>query len=323
MKRLRNLLLSFATLFTISCFYFSFRAGIQPRRSCVNDLELMSRELFDYMSFYLRNKPYPGPLNYTNYIIARRNVKPLLNVEPIIPDFVPVYNDVRAFNYSIQQPECPQSSKTSLFMAVISAPANFEKRKAIRETWLNELQSHLSSQDIELVGFAFVMGHSDVLMVKHQVLRENEINGDILQVDMTDTYYNLTLKLTGLLNWLDTYCSNINFVFKVDDDVYVNSRNLAWFIQQIRENEPSVYCSNNDGRIQRETSKWKISYEDFPWQSYPYYCEGAAIMIDGGAVRRLLASAQTIPYLKFDDIYYTGLVAPKAGISLMMGDRYS
>ena len=44
--------------------------------------------------------------------------------------------------------------------------------------------------------------------------------------DFHDTYLNLTLKTTFLLKWVTARCSNAKFVFKVDDDVFVNPEKL-------------------------------------------------------------------------------------------------
>ena len=44
--------------------------------------------------------------------------------------------------------------------------------------------------------------------------------------DFHDTYLNLTLKTTFLLKWVSASCPGAKFVFKVDDDVYVNPERM-------------------------------------------------------------------------------------------------
>ncbi len=39
---------------------------------------------------------------------------------------------------------------------------------------------------------------------------------------MLDFYRNLTLKMAGLFNWINSNCPKIDFVLKMDDDMYVN-----------------------------------------------------------------------------------------------------
>jgi len=57
--------------------------------------------------------------------------------------------------------------------------------------------------------------------------KENSDHGDLAQVDLIDTYLNLTLKSVSLINWTFKRCGQMRFVVKCDDDVYVNVENLA------------------------------------------------------------------------------------------------
>ena len=59
-------------------------------------------------------------------------------------------------------------------------------------------------------------------MVQRSVMTEAEDNNDIIVEDFHDTYLNLTLKTTYLLKWVNSNCDKTKFVFKVDDDVFVN-----------------------------------------------------------------------------------------------------
>ena len=70
-----------------------------------------------------------------------------------------------------------------------------------------------------------------------------------------------------------------------------------------------------------DAGKWKVSYEEWPWTSYPPYVFGASILISGKAVSPLLEAAQETPYFEMEDIYLTGLVARKAGVRLRPTER--
>ena len=52
---------------------------------------------------------------------------------------------------------------------------------------------------------------------------------DILLEDFRDTYLNLTLKTTFLLKWAAKSCATTKYVFKIDDDVFVNSERM-WLL---------------------------------------------------------------------------------------------
>ena len=55
---------------------------------------------------------------------------------------------------------------------------------------------------------------------------EAEDHNDVVIEDFHDTYLNLTLKTTFMLKWIGKSCPDAKFVFKVDDDVFVNTEKL-------------------------------------------------------------------------------------------------
>ena len=64
-------------------------------------------------------------------------------------------------------------------------------------------------------------------------MAEAEEHNDLVVEDFQESYLNLTVKTTYLLKWLNSsHCSRASFIFKVDDDVYVNPANLWATLQQ-------------------------------------------------------------------------------------------
>ena len=61
---------------------------------------------------------------------------------------------------------------------------------------------------------------------------------------MIDSYWNLTLKDVAILN-LNINCPQIPFIFKCDDDVYVNAYNLGAVFKAIPLNGASIYGTKN------------------------------------------------------------------------------
>lgn len=205
---------------------------------------VIDRHFFDYLTSELHNSSYPGVHHYTQYTIARLGLKPLKHSAPLRPEFGPVINDVTSFRYPITAAPCTKdlSAPRSLFIAINTAPGYFAKRESIRKTWARHLkhQSHL----IGTAGFAFILGVNNgpnATAIQKQLEQESATYGDIIQVDMMDNYYNITLKVSGLLNWIHNYCSHVDFVLKVDDDVYVNVRNLATTLQTLKPNKLNAY----------------------------------------------------------------------------------
>ena len=189
-----------------------------------------------------------------NYTIARSGLKPLLNVKAIRNDFGPVINDVSSFRYPIEIEKCSESGgvtkRKSLFIAIISAPGNFEERNNIRQTWMLHLKEvHYHRDLVHVIGIAFVIGKTMNGTIQNQIKSESNVHQDILQVNMLDGYFKVSKKDAGLLNWLHHNCPRLDFVLKVDDDVYVNVRNLATMIDQISASEDNIYGLGNSGVI--------------------------------------------------------------------------
>ena len=218
---------------------------------------VISREFFLYLASQLRGTPYPGAKNYTNYIAANTRLEPLPGVKPLRPDFGPVLNDVTSFRYPINIKPCHQKDKArritarrGLFVAVISAPDHFEKRNIIRRTWLRNLHNQSNRSSVSLTGHGFILGLTGDFEIQKRIKVESKKFKDILQIDMVDGYYNLTLKVVGLLNWLKGHC-RVDFVLKVDDDVYINVRNLMSAMKPLNPSEKSIYGSETDDNPQR------------------------------------------------------------------------
>lgn len=218
------------------------------RRTIREDLNqnivTIDRDLFEEMAFHLRDAPYDGVGNYTRFMTALLGLKELTNVEPLVPGTGPVINDVSSFEYPFAIAPCREklTNHRSLFIAVISAPRNFERRATIRRTWPNHLKNQTNSnKPLDIVGFSFVVGLTKDDVIHQKLMEENETYRDMLQVNMHDKYRNLSLKVTGLLNWVHHYCPQVDFVLKVDDDVYVNVHNLATVLHSHPPSERSVY----------------------------------------------------------------------------------
>ena len=80
----------------------------------------------------------------------------------------------------------------------------------------------------------FLLGHvgNDTIPLQINVTKESETFGDILQEDFIDSYANLTLKTLMMLKWYNQSCSsNVPYILKTDDDVYINLKNLQKLVK--------------------------------------------------------------------------------------------
>ena len=209
-----------------------------------NLLQSVRKRLINYASTFFKDQIYPGAQTYIDYTIVRLGVKPLADVTPLRPEYGIVVNDVTAFKYPIEIAKCRKETNANrtLFIGIISAPNYFDKRQLLRETWLRHVNDpHYHRGLIDVVGFGFILGQTSNATIQSQIEEESKKYGDILQVEMDDSYRNLTRKSVAFLNWVNSNCPDVDFVLKIDDDEYCNVRNLANVLTDLSPNEICVY----------------------------------------------------------------------------------
>ena len=109
-------------------------------------------------------------------------------------------------------------------VVVTSAPANFQRRQAIRESWAKDQED----SDTEVL---FLLGKQQDAIQQAHIFYESLQNGDIIQEDFEDAYHNLSVKSMMMLKWFlrteDVLGMKPNYLLKTDDDMYINLQNLV------------------------------------------------------------------------------------------------
>ena len=103
------------------------------------------------------------------------------------------------------------------------------------------------NKQLDVLSFGFVVGLTKNTSVHQQLIEESLRYNDILQVNVYDKYRNLSIKAAGRFNWINLRCSPVDFVLKVDDDVYVNIHNLATILHSFSPIERSIYGHKTGG----------------------------------------------------------------------------
>ena len=208
--------LNYNSNFTISSLSLNWKSSSnsEPTSTVGNAplTEVINSEFLQNEIRLRKDRPYAGARSYIDYTNARLGLKALANVRPLRPDNGVVVNDVTAFKYSIDIPKCKDERKANrtLFLAILSAPDNFETRKILRKTWLRHIRDlHSTSGLLDVVSYGFVVGQTRRSVdrsIQSKIDEESKNHGDILQVEMDDSYYNLTWKSVAILNWINRNC---------------------------------------------------------------------------------------------------------------------
>lgn len=157
-----------------------------------------------------------------------------------------------------------------------------------------------------------MLGVTNSSRLQQDIQEESQHHRDIIQLDIIDSYLNLTLKVLSMFHWTTTYCPGAKWIVKSDDDVFVNPFALRTYLQWYPN--ASFLCRMNKNlkvcRLGGDCpEKWAVSVSEYPKEYYPRYCDGPAYVVANSMARLVyLAANKTHPHL-MEDAYFTGIVA--------------
>ena len=211
---------------------------------------------------------------------------------------------VRSWSYPIPVRDCNESVSKFIIL-VPTAPKRFTSRTEVRSTWGNtQLMTEMKSRLI------FVVGLTTDSQVQKQLEQESDKHQDILQVDMYDSYYNLSLKTIGMLNWVKDHCQSTAFVAKIDDDMMAGIPNIVKFAEKtIQSYDKFIAGSYRANGSPNPGGKWydPIYKPAFNKKKYPVFLGGPGYIMSAAVVKELLANCYKSPFLHLEDVFVTGV----------------
>ncbi|XP_059608217.1 beta-1,3-galactosyltransferase 5-like [Phlebotomus argentipes] len=107
------------------------------------------------------------------------------------------------------------------------------------------------------------------------------------------------------MKWATEFCPETQFIFKCDDDVFVNTPYISQFIQRVGHLDNFITCRViSDSKVFRDkNSKWYVTSEEYPNETYPAYCSGWGILLTTDVAQKLHKAAETTPFFWVDDVY--------------------
>ncbi|KAL6469543.1 hypothetical protein MHYP_G00230670 [Metynnis hypsauchen] len=214
-----------------------------------------------------------------------------------------LYRHCRYFPMLLNHPEkC--SGDVHLLMVIKSVISQHDRREVIRQTWGKE--QVINGKKIKTL---FLLGTSSVEAERanHQKLLEFEdyIYGDILQWDFMDSFFNLTLKETHFLKWFSTYCGNVRYIFKGDDDVFVSVQNILEYLDSSADVK-HLFAGDvlfKARPIRKKENKYYIPQALYNKTYYPPYAGGGGFLMDGPIARKLYLVSETLELYPIDDVF--------------------
>lgn len=209
-----------------------------------------------------------------------------------------------------------------LLLAIKTTELNFKSRQAIRQTWGQE--GWVEGQDSKRNGGrgdgayirrVFLLGKDNPeelgMDLSEMLRKEAEHYGDILQWDFSETFFNLTLKDVLFWSWFSRYCDQTLFVFKGDDDVFVNTPKMITYLQE-QMRKPQARGIINDfmvgdviGRaVPDRVDKSKYFVPDSFYNGmYSAYAGGGGVVYSGLLAKRLHTISQRVHLFPIDDVF--------------------
>uniref|UniRef100_UPI00398F692F beta-1,3-galactosyltransferase 9-like n=1 Tax=Pristiophorus japonicus TaxID=55135 RepID=UPI00398F692F len=194
---------------------------------------------------------------------------------------------------------------------VTSKPSHSESRAAIRESW-----GSVTSVRGRRVKTLFALGLPESEEEQRAVAREAERHRDVVQGLFADTYLNLTLKTIMATRWFVTYCPSAEFLLKVDDDVFLNYRNLVGRLAGLGAGPEDLYLGRVHRNVPVDRDPASLYYTPrwaFLEDTYPNYCSGTSYVLSRQAARKVYVAALSLPLLSIEDVF-VGLCAHRVGV---------
>ena len=206
--------------------------------------------------------------------------------------------------------KCPYYGKDmDLLIIIMSAPYHIEARTAIRQTWGHYGQR----RDVSVI---FMLGSTRDTKIEKQLQQEQKLYGDIIRGRYLDSYSNLTLKTISSLEWVTIHCTDVKFILKTDDDMFINVPRLLSFIHKHERDNNVIFgrLAKKWKPIRNKKSKYYVSQAQYKPAVFPDFTTGPAYLLSRDVVNKLYEAALDQTYLKLEDVFTTGIVAHKLGI---------
>ena len=173
------------------------------------------------------------------------------------------------------------------------------------------------TKEEEEAGSSATKSHKAI--VQDKLVKEDRLNGDLIQQDFADTFHNLTLKLIQQFHWAHTRCAQARFVMTADDDIFVHMPNLVGYLQDKARKEVTDFWIGRVHRgappIRDKDSKYYVPYEMYPWATYPDYTAGAGYVVSRDVAEKIYQATLKLNASIYIDDVFMGICAHSMGVS--------
>jgi hypothetical protein len=140
----------------------------------------------------------------------------------------------------------------------------------------------------------------------------------VIQVNLPENYPVVSYKELAAICWSKYFCPEVEFVFKADEDIHLNTPLLVRLVSEYMKNEtitetPVMFgWFRHKSRVDR-VGRYLITEEEYPGFYYPPYTFGIGYLVTKAARHNLcLAAQRPHPVTRVGDAYITGILRDHA-----------
>ncbi|KAL2608122.1 hypothetical protein R1flu_026695 [Riccia fluitans] len=239
------------------------------------------------------------------WLVNKLEVSGDLKTSSIIATGLPTserVEEVAVLEFFKAPPLPPKSRMLKLFVGVFSTTNNFDRRMAVRRTWMQSEEVRSSS-----VVVRFFVGLHKQKQVNKEVLDEAKTYGDIQLLPFVDYYDLITLKTIAICIYASQHLS-AEYVMKTDDDTFVRIDAVLSAIKNRRSHTTKSLLlgavETKAGPSRDTSSKWYISEQEYAEPVYPPWAHGPGYIISSDIAKFVsqMSGQQGLKFFKLEDV---------------------
>uniref|UniRef100_A0A1I8B6Z0 ZP domain-containing protein n=1 Tax=Meloidogyne hapla TaxID=6305 RepID=A0A1I8B6Z0_MELHA len=209
-----------------------------------------------------------------------------------------------------------------LLVLVISRRELLQRRMGIRYSWGKDASKNML---IRYVIGGPTEGEEDSEKLDKILNKEQEQFGDlILYFNLAEGYDQLQFKIGVAFQWQQKWCSNAEFVMKIDDDSLIDLPRWDFWIEkkfkkQLKEVKNGMaffgHLFNDNSPIRAEDNKWYVSEKEFPNKVYPNHMHGSGYFATGKAITSIMKHTKEAYAIHIEDALWSGILAEKGNVT--------
>lgn len=229
------------------------------------------------------------------------------------------FGDVQKNVEWLHLPEIETDENSEVLMIVQSRSDNFGRRNVLRKTWMKEKNSKMMREQRMKALFLVGVVPSDE-NVKKLLMEEAKLYGDMIVVDLKDSYVGLTYKTIASLLYATSKAPKFQLIGKIDEDVAFFPDRLINLLDHnvIDTNTSTLYGEivEAGGEVNHDKKKkWHVTEKAFRCKKYPECLSGPFYLATRQAALDILSATKHRNFISIEDVFITGLLADDVGVT--------